>query len=348
MVIVNVDFFSSGKVAGWTNAKTNHSKKVIIRSDAGDEKDITDFINIYRADVAEKFGYSNSELTGFNINLFDLFNTRVKNFSIIVDDFEAWSSHCELYKLEHESRIQTKRFVEIGGKRLFVLYEQGSWLDNVVGRLNAWGYSQFNKSMNNGISISFMNVTEFEKNIKNTDLSGSKNIFLMERAAVRDCIILDNDISLSPIIILEKNIDLSLDFSGLLNTVAFMNNYQKGTEVTAVVLREVMDSLITYSELFFEDDIGSLLYVSGNLSGKEEKIIRALNKGDEPFNGCVLISEETIKKLSDFNKTKHSVFINSSLLRQVFDIVDADPIVFLEACLKRGIKVKNIKEENTL
>ena len=348
MLIVNVDFFSSGRVAGWTNAKLIGHEKIFIKSEEGVEKDISDLILINRPDVSHEFNYEAEINTGFNINLFDLFNNRVKHFSIYVDDYEAWSSNTQLYKLEHEKNVSKKRFYEIGARRIIVIYKKDSWLDETVGRLHSWNYNQFNKSMNGGIAISFMNVNELRKNIKNRALTESNNIFLIERQAVRDSVVLSQDISTSPLIILEKHIDLSLDYCGLLNSVSFMNGFENNIKLTPYTLREMLETLVTYGELFFDAEKGTLLYVNGKVSKPTSDKIRLLNQEDAIFNGCIIVSRKRIKKLSDINDIDITLFVNSTLLKNVYDIVNTSSINFIENCLKRGIKVKNIIEGESL
>lgn len=342
MLIINVDFFSSGKVAGWTNAKILNCSEVTIKTNTGEEKEITNYIDVYRQDVNNKYNYDASEPTGFNINLFDLFNNRVEGFDILIDGFKVWSSSLQIEKLKSSNTLKEKRFFEVGGRRLIILYDKDSWLDKASGRLNSWNTNQFNKAMNNGVAISFMNIEELRKNIKNTDFSRSNNIFIIEREAVRESIILSNDIPSYPVLIMEEILNTSLDYSGLLGSVMKINGYTNQTVITPSELREIIDSITTYCEMFFDTEYGSLLYVSGKSSVKIAATIRTLNDEKQPFKGCIVISKSKINRLSDFNKDTDVIFINSALLRNTYDIINIKPLTFLDTCLKRGIKVKNI------
>jgi hypothetical protein len=347
MLILNVDFFSSGKVCGWTNSKILGSNEVMIKTDLGLSQDISESINIIRPDVNSHFEFNDDEETGFNINLFDVFNNRVKNFDIYVDGYKAWSSLTQLEHLEDidiESKGERKKFFEIGGRRLIVVCKKSGTLDRISQKLNLWNRNQFNKSLNNGVAISFMNVDEFRKHNISNKLENSDNIFMIDRSIVRDVIIINNLVASFPIIIIEKKMDLSLDYSGVLNSIFKMNGFMDKHELSAILMRTIIETITTYSNIFFAPDKGSLLHVYGEPSVVMMNMIREQNQSITPFNGCLVISKNNIVKISDFDKNKDTIFINNTLLRNTFDIVNSNPVDFLKECLKRGIKVNNLKE----
>lgn len=348
MFIVNVDFFSSGRVSGWTNAKVISTNSIFIKTKCGLSQDITDLITVIRPDVNAKYHYDIKEKTGFTINLFDLFNDRIQQFDIYIDNYKAWSSSEHLNKIEMHDDNQKKRFFEIGGKRIFIIYENSSWLDTMSGKLNSWNKNQFNKSLNNGIAISFINFDDFKNELKNTDFTKSQNIFIIERTIVKETIIINNKIATYPILVMEKNIDLDLDYNGILSSIFIMNNFSDGTELTPIKLRTIIDTLTTYCELFFDSDPGNLLHVYGDISEETAKEIRLLNNDDFPFKGCIVVSKEKLLRLDSFDNKNNAIFINSSLLKNTFDIINSEPLHFLTQCLKRGIKVKNLLEKPIL
>jgi hypothetical protein len=342
MILVNVDFFSSGKVCGWTNAIAIGSKSIIIKTASGLSKDITESINVIRSDVNNQFNFDTNEATGFNINLFDLFNDKIKEFDIYVDGFKAWSSSKQLSKLENEVAVDTKKVFELGGRRLFIIYESGSWLDVISRKIHSWNKNQFNKALNNGVSISFINIKNYKDRVKTIDLSKSNNIFIIERAVVREAIIVNEKIAVSSILILEKNIDLSLDYHGVLNSVFSINGMHDGVKVTASLLRELIDTITTYSEMFFSSGGGTQLYVYGQPSEAMMKVIRNINQEDKIFQGCIILSKEKRVRMSPFNREEDVIFMNSNLLKNTFDIINAEPEELLNVCFKRGIKVQSL------
>jgi hypothetical protein len=344
MLTLHVDFFSSGKIEGWTNAILIGSKAVIIKTACGLSKDITKAVNVIRPDVNEQYKLDAEQAIGFNVNLFDLFNNRIRAFDIYVDGFKAWSSSNQLAKLERGSNDQKNRFFEIGSKRIIILYDKDSWLDEISGKLHSWNINQFNKGLNNGVALSFLDLETFRQKTNDMDFSNSNNIFIIDRSAVREAVVLNNIISSYPIFIMEKNIDLSLDYSGVLSSVFYMNDFINGIEVTATVLRVIIDTITCFSELFFDSDNGSLLYVHGDISDAMAKVIRTINMEKLTFKGCIVLSKNKIVRLSDFNKDKDAIFINSTLLKNTFDIIDSDSDKFLKECLKRGIKIKSLEE----
>lgn len=342
MILVHVDFFSSGKVSGWTNAKAIGANSIIIKTDCGLSKDITELITVIRHDVNGKYDLDTNAVTGFTINLFDLFNDRVRGFYIYIDGFKAWSSSSELIKLENTTNLSSKRYFELGSKRVFIIYDVGSWLDEISGKLHVWNKNQFNKKMNNGVAISFLSIEEYRANVKSIDLSKAESIFIIERSVVRSAIILNEKIAVSPILILEKNIDLNLDFHGILSSIFFINALNDGIEITATLLRELIDTITSYSEMFFTSENGLILHVYGSATEEMMNTIRDINQEVKPFEGCILLSKEKIVKMSSFTKNDSAIFMNSKLLKNTFDIINLEPEQFLDACFKRGIKVKNL------
>lgn len=349
MLLVNVDYFSSGKVIGWTNAKLIGSSSIVIKTNTGLIKDISKKITSIRKDVNIIYNYDADKETGFNINLFDLFNDRVKYFDIYVDGFKAWSSKEKLDNLNKIEPIREKMQYEVGSKRIFIIFEKDSWLDNLSATLQTWSKNQFIKNMSNGIAISFVRSDQLKELIGRTDLSKSNNIFIIERSTVRQVIIENQKASVSPIFIMEERIDLSLDYSGVLSSIFFMNEWKDKCEITAQALWEIIETLVTYSEMFFvSEPYGSLLHSHGNVSKKIMGTVRKLNASQAVFKGCLIISSKRMRRLSDFNEEKDTIFINSTLLRNTFDAINSAPIELLNSCFKRGIKVKCIKEGETL
>ena len=349
MLLVNVDYVSSGNVIGWTNAKLIGSSSIIIKTNTGLSKDVSEKISAIRKDVNSTYNYGVDDETGFNINLFDMFNDRVKSFDIYVDGFMAWSSKEQLNKLNSVEPIKGKMQYEVGSKRIFVVFEKGSWLDNLAGRLQAWNKNQFIKNMCNGIAISFVRSEQLKELVGRTDLSKSNNIFIIERSAVRQVIIENQKTAQFPVFIMEEVLDLTFDYSGVLSSIFFMNGWNNKLQVTAQILWQLIETLITYSEMFFmSDPDNSLLHVHGNISKPMMETLRKLNSVPTVFKGCLIVSSKKIRRMSDFNKDKDTLFINSALLRNTFDVINSDPIEFLNSCFKRGIKVKCIKEGDAL
>jgi hypothetical protein len=349
MLLVNVDYFSSGKVTGWTNARLIGSSSIVIKTNTGLSQDISKKISAIRKDVNIAYNYNANDETGFNINLFDMFNDRVKSFDIYVDGFKAWSSKDQLDKLSRVEPIKDKMLYEVGSKRIFIIFEKNSWLDSLSGILQAWSKNQFIKNMCNGIAISFVRSDQLKELIGRTDLSKSNNIFIIERSTVRQVIIENQQTASCPIFIMEEKLDLSLDYSGVLSSIFFMNGWNDKCEVTAQILWQLIETLITYSDMFFVSDPNdSLLHIHGNISSSMMHTLRKFNSAPTVFKGCLIVSSKKIRRMSDFNKGKYTLFINSALLRNTFDIINSDPIEFLNICFKRGIKVKCIKEGDAL
>ncbi len=342
MLKLNVDFFSSGKVTGWTNLLHYSGNRLFITDNLGKREDITRQVDIIRADVNSTLDLPQNIKTGFSLNLFDIFNTRVTDFSFYVNDYEIWSSKGELRRLELEKQILQKRFFEIGTRRIIVIYNDGSWLSDVSGVLNYWNINQFNKALNNGIAISFMSTSQLNNSKSSHKFLKSYNIFLIEREAVSQAIVSNSEITKSPILILEENLDLELDFNGILSSVCKMNGFEQRERLTAVNLRTVIETLTTYAELFFERNVGSMLYVCGYVSNNSRALIRKLNKvGNEDFQ-CVVLGENKISKLSDYSQDKFAIFLRSDLLKNSYDLMKMEPKELLTSLLKRGIKVESL------
>lgn len=346
MLRLNIDFFSSGRIAGWTTAVTNEQNKIIIRDENGTSVDITEKVDILRKDVNASFNLPNDLKTGFNLNLFDLFNTKVSRLEIYINDYEAWTSERALKRLESETRISTKNFFEIGSKRIVVLYDVDSWLNKIVGQLNAWNSNQCNKSLNNGVAISFMAFDEMKKLGPRNKFLNSQNFFLIERDVARKSIIFDNNITRSPLLILEPITNCDLDFDGALSSIFAINNYPSEVKMTSRVLREIIDTICTFSDMFYPQESPTLLYMAGSVSASTESVIRELNLRKNEHHECVITGAAKVEKLSDFDPKVNAIFLGNNLLRRCYDLFGAEPSLIIKMLLKRGVKIKVIYKED--
>ena len=78
MSILNIDFFSTRKITGWTTANIDIYNKhsIYIVDSEGNRKKINDEICLVRKDVNSEFNLRDDCATGFDVNLYTLFNTR--------------------------------------------------------------------------------------------------------------------------------------------------------------------------------------------------------------------------------------------------------------------------------
>lgn len=346
MSILNIDFFSTRKITGWTTANIDIYNKhsIYIVDSEGNRKKINDEICLVRKDVNSEFNLRDDCATGFDVNLFDLFNTRPLEYSIFIDDYEAWSFREELLKLENKKSIEFTNPINNSKKQVIILYKSKSWFEKEVGKLLNWNKNVFSKDFNGGIGYSLYSENDFDKLEKNLLKSDGNNIYLIQRDIATLAITACNEITKSPIIMIEKESNLNLDFSGVASSLFWINSFGKDISFSSTVLYRIIETLTTYSDLFFpEANEECLIYISGEISEAEQKVIRNLNSSTQCIPDCVITGRMKFSKLSDYNPELHSIFLKSNLLRNSYDLIKKDKKIFLEEILRRGLKIKFLK-----
>lgn len=343
----NIDFTSDYRLTGWAIDLTTHEfpKLIQLHAENGIRYDISDLDLIVRTDVCEKYDLPPDSSLGFEINLLDIFNDRLHDYTIFNGEEEIWSQKTYFSTMDHTVIHKPLKFPQYYGEnQVIVIYQKHGWLFNLLQKIHTLNLTFFDKNYQSGVSFLFFTVSEFSTEKNNLLKKSANSIFIIEQTEFRQVFGTSPTLlSKWPVIFLNKKIDLTNDFNGLLNVISILTHLNIETELEASSLAILMTTISAYNSLLFDNQTHYFSYQSGTtqiwMGGLIRQEIQKKTKED-----VIVLSSKPINLLEDINPNYCASFVRTSALRFIIDSLKEDILTFLNIAYKRGLRIKILYE----
>lgn len=352
-VVYHIDYASGSQLTGWAidlnNGKFPTSFE--IKHDSY-KKNILDLgACILRSDVCKNFATAENERLGFQLNLYDLFNSHIDNYSLIEDDSEIWTYENFINSLDtKENELNEIYFNEIGTKQVVIVYKNNDQLHRNLSTLINKNLNTFNPTLNRNIKYTIHNINLInDKNLDAIELKNDDVILITST----DCFKSLNKnypifLQIKSKIILNEYINLTEDYSGILSSLCRMSGIENNQLITASLLYKLITKFSCYPDLFFKNSKENLyVHQSGKAQVWMNKFVKEKIQCKVKCDIAIL-SMDPIYRISTLTKSNASVFININSLKFVYDIIDSKQEKFVNEAYKRGLKVIRINKDGRL
>jgi hypothetical protein len=345
----NIDFCSNTKITGWFYDESRKSFPEVIdcRSGCGKVIIVDNSFLLDRHDINKKFNLSNDKQLGFSINLKDLFNGVVQDYELYVDNIKQWSFNDYLQKLDDLTLLQNDKFELVktfGLKQIVVIYQDKSFLHNFLEKIHCWLKDYFNKNNHGGVSFCFIEIAKLT-DIKDKLLKSSNELIIfIEKKNLRSIYSLSPSLlTENSIMLIDDHINLNSDWNGLLSVACSYANLKHEEILTASKLLRLLTVFSNYADLFFDSKTQLYSYQSGQIQHWMKNVMREKVQGR--FNeDVVVLSNESVSRFQQLNENEFTTFVRVGSLRFLLDIVPLSSFGFIKEALRRGARVRIIKE----
>jgi hypothetical protein len=343
----NIEFSADFSITGWAvdTLKKEFPKSLLLVSSDLSKNTIIE-ANIDKTDINNIHNVQHSEKLGFKINLFDVFNSRIYDYYLQYQNKIIWSRKDFLNKINHVIIKKNISFPkEHGNNQIIFIYEENSYFHDLISALNSWNRDMFSKKYSVGVSFCFISIRDFGVK-KKTLISNNKNILILPRALYKKTFQLSPSLcSKSTVFLLDKRINLDIDFHGMMSVVCKLANVANGIKLDALVLYRIFEVLVSYNSLLFDYETELYTYQKGCVKPwMSKKIKNIYQKKIKP--DIIILSHQKIQRLSDVSETNSAIFVKTAVWRFLLDLSDKNLNVFLSIAYKRGMYISIFNEHS--
>lgn len=345
----HVDFASNYRLSGWALDLENRGRPttLCLRRGDGTSHDLSRAIHIPRIDVCEAFDLPAETATGFEANLLEIFNDRCYDYTLCINGMEIWSYNHFLAEVDQKPQLPPPSpFVnEYGMCQVVIIYANDGWLHKNLQRIHNWNPVHFRKGYQSGVSFLFLDVEKLAMSKDGLLRSAAHGILIVDRQIFRAVFNCSPTLTSTwPIIVLDKCIDLGRDFSGLLSCLCALSGLPNHAELTPSRLVELLTALSGYKDLLFDQESTLYSFQSGTPQPWMGECMRQ-DVQDRATEDVVVLSERPLQRLADARAESCAVFVRTSALRFLLDVLDREPKDLLQAAYRRGLRVRTLTGE---
>lgn len=347
----NIEFCSNSRIDGWISDKSSLGL-LDLRSDCGKVARIDNSFSVDKCHINQQISLQNKTRIDFSINLRDLFNGMVHDYDLYINNIKLWSFSDSLQDLDNIKLaadlpiLQEKNF---GSKQVVVVYQENSFLHNILGRIHCWNKNFFHKKYHSGVSFIFIPISSLA-DVKNNLLEQNNQIIMIIEQSI-----IKNAFTLSPslisrcnhnnnIIIIEKQLNFNTAWNGLLSVVSSCANINNNDFLIASEFLKMLMMLSNYADLFFDATTSFYSYQSGQVKEWMKEVIRH-NIQSQINEDVVIVSNIKINRLKQVNQNDCAIFVRTSSLRFLLDIIPLNSIDFIKESYRRGARIRVVQEE---
>lgn len=343
----NIDFTSDYRLSGWAlDIKTQKfPKQVQLRAKNGMSFDITDKDLIVRTDVCEKNDVASNSSLGFEINLLDIFNDRLHDYSIFIEEEKIWSQEKYFACMDHTNAENSLRLSQhYGKKQVIVIYQLNGWLHILLQKIHTLNATFFDKNYQSGISFTFITASEFGKEKDRLLKNAANSLFIIEQTEFQQTFGTSPTLlSKWPVIFLNEKINTTNDLNGLLSVITLFSQLDTEVPLKASSLAIMLTTISAYSSLIFDNQSNYYSYQSGTPKKWMGNVIRSeIQKKTQ--EDVIILSSKPINSLTDLDPRHCAVFTRTSTLRFIIDSLNKETLAFIKTVYKRGLQVKIMYE----